>query len=286
MKKILTGLVAIACTINATAQLADGSIAPNFTFKDLNGTTQDLYTYLNQGKYVVIDVSATWCGPCWYAHNTLKVLEDQYTKHDEAGDKTSKVLFIEGDVNTTLADLQGTGSNTQGNWVNGTLYPIMNPTATPQAGETSYASFDNGFNIGFFPTFFVICPDKKVWQDTLNNTNAPWASVKTLEWIASNKCGLKPSGLDDVTDAKPVSIYPNPANTSMGIYFSLKSAGKVMLEVYNTLGVIVANKNLGLLNAGDQSIQYNTTTLPSGNYILKLTTDNGRTFNSTINVLH
>ena len=40
--------------------LPDGSTAPNFTFTDMSGTSRTLYTYLNAGKPVVLDISATW----------------------------------------------------------------------------------------------------------------------------------------------------------------------------------------------------------------------------------
>jgi hypothetical protein len=72
------------------------------------------------------------------------------------------------DVQTTLADLQGTGTNTQGDWVTGTPYPIMNPGTAPQSGETSFSAFDNAYQIPWYPAFYVICPNKKVWTDTLN----------------------------------------------------------------------------------------------------------------------
>ena len=50
--------------LTANAQLSSGSIAPNFIATDIDGNTHDLYSYLDQGKTVVIDVMATWCPPC------------------------------------------------------------------------------------------------------------------------------------------------------------------------------------------------------------------------------
>ena len=65
MKKLLLITVFLAiifCAMKSNAQLpgknlSDGSIAPDFTFTDMNGNTQNLYTYLNAGKVVVIDIS-------------------------------------------------------------------------------------------------------------------------------------------------------------------------------------------------------------------------------------
>ncbi|HRH64819.1 MAG TPA: T9SS type A sorting domain-containing protein [Bacteroidia bacterium] len=147
-------------TFSVQAQLVDGSIAPDFTAADINGTTYHLYDYLDQGKTVVLDVSATWCGPCWSYHNS-GALENLYTLYGPGGTDEMMVFFIEGDGATTLADLQGTGSNTQGNWVAGTPYPIIDNSA-----------IGNSFAIRYFPTIYMICPDRvvrEVGQQTTAN---------------------------------------------------------------------------------------------------------------------
>lgn len=148
MKKFLTlGLFSLLTSF-AFAQLPDGSTAPNFTATDINGNSWTLYDILDQGKSVVIDISATWCGPCWAYHNSGQ-LERLYEDFGPDGSNEVMVLFIEGDGSTTLADLNGTGSNTQGNWVANTPYPII----------------DNGgiadqYAITYFPTIYHICPDR------------------------------------------------------------------------------------------------------------------------------
>ena len=61
----------------AKAQLVNGSIAPDWTLTDINGTTHNLYNYLDNGYTVFIDFSAVWCAPCWAYHNS-GALEDLY----------------------------------------------------------------------------------------------------------------------------------------------------------------------------------------------------------------
>ena len=134
MKKLL--LSALVCSAlfanNTHAQLPDGSVAQDFTVTDINGTEHNLYTYLDQGYSVVMDVSATWCGPCWGYHQS-GALEDLYVNHGPAGfpgvsantTDDVMVLWFEGDGSTTQADLEGTGGNTQGNWLAGTAFPII-----------------------------------------------------------------------------------------------------------------------------------------------------------------
>ena len=58
MRKITLMLALTALSFYVSkAQLADGSVAPNFTLVDLNGTSHTLYDYLDQGKTVVINIS-------------------------------------------------------------------------------------------------------------------------------------------------------------------------------------------------------------------------------------
>jgi Secretion system C-terminal sorting domain len=186
MKKILLSMLAIIAMATTTqAQLADGSPAKNFTFKDLNGNTHDLYTYLAQGKTVFIDCSAAWCGPCWSYHNKHH-LKSLYEKHGPAGapgvnSNTTNdciVLFIEGEAANTHAQLYGpavtTGGSavvTQGDWVTGTPYPIID-TVGP-----SLTAFKTDYAISYFPTIYKICKDRLVTEIGQADSNALYASV-------------------------------------------------------------------------------------------------------------
>jgi len=162
MKKLIqkTFLVltfAVFAGTSSQAQMTNGHIAPNFTANDINGVSHTLYDYLDQGYNVILDVSATWCGPCWSFHNTNK-LKDIYINHGPAGmpgvspttTNTTMVFFIEGDNSTGMADLNGTTGSTQGNWVAGTPYPIIDN-----------AQIAASFQITYFPTLYRICSNRR-----------------------------------------------------------------------------------------------------------------------------
>lgn len=154
MKKLLLSFAILSGGTVAIAQTAVGTPVGNFTLQDINGNTHTLYDYLDQGKMVVIDVSATWCSPCWAYHNT-GALNDFYNAHGPSGDNTAMAFFIEGDVTTNSADLNGTGTNTQGDWVTGENMPIIDLTTS--------ASFTNsGMSIDYFPEMYVICPNRTI----------------------------------------------------------------------------------------------------------------------------
>lgn len=135
------------------AQLAENAVAPDFTLTDINGVSHNLYTYLDSGYSVFIDVSATWCGPCWMGHQSdvMNKLEEEYGTNGTVDPGKIKVIFIEGDVTTTSADLHGTGSNTRGDWVSGQNYIIID---------------DNGANqhylAGGYPTYTLVAPNRRV----------------------------------------------------------------------------------------------------------------------------
>ena len=85
MKKLLLSVAILFGTATAAnAQLSDGSVAPNFTVTDINGNSHTLYDYLDNGYTVIMDMSATWCPPCWSYH-TAGTLEDVWMNHGPAG---------------------------------------------------------------------------------------------------------------------------------------------------------------------------------------------------------
>ncbi len=134
------------------AQLPSGSIAPDFTATDINGKTWNLYEILDSGKSVVLDVSATWCGPCWSYH-TSGTLDRLHEMYGPDGTDEMVVIMIEGDANTPVECLYGDCENTLGDWTDGVHYPIIDNADIAEAYEITY-----------YPTLYHICQNRIVTE--------------------------------------------------------------------------------------------------------------------------
>lgn len=200
MKKILlTGLFAFGA-LTAQAQLADGSQAPDFTVTDINGNTHTLSEYLAQGKTVIIDVSATWCGPCWGYHGT-HALADIYEAYGPDGSNEVVVLFVEGDPGTSVESIYGTNtpqdvSTTQGDWTQNSPYPIIDSSLIRDL-----------YQVAFYPTVFRICPNGISTQMT-----QPTAAQ--LKAAINSNCG----GLEGAQNYAKLSAEDNQYCGTEGAY--------------------------------------------------------------------
>ena len=140
MKKTLTLFTLIFALFVTTGNAQPSTpIMPDFTLTDMNGDSHNLYTYLDNGKTVILDIFATWCGPCI---SSLPGLDDIWTQHGPGGDNTMMLLSLEADPATS----------DEASFIS--QYNITNPLFNN--GHT----IANMFNFNAYPTFFVVCPDR------------------------------------------------------------------------------------------------------------------------------
>lgn len=192
------------------AQLPTGANAPNFVATDINGQAHNLYEVLNANKIVLLEVSATWCPPCWAYHQS-KAMQDFYAEHGPAGDDKARVFWVEGDPNTNLACLYGQAgcnNNSSGNFVENAPYPILNSSAIADA-----------FQVSYYPTIFVICPNKKVYEiDPLSATDL-WEKAQVCPVaFGSNNAGIfaHDPGYDLPEICGGVALEPSFLLTNLG----------------------------------------------------------------------
>ena len=68
--------------INLWSKLSKGMLAPDFTAEDISGKEYKLSDF--RGKYVYVDVWATWCGPCIREVPFLEKIEEEFADNNIA----------------------------------------------------------------------------------------------------------------------------------------------------------------------------------------------------------
>ena len=197
---LLIGILSLI-PFSGFTQLSNGSMAPDFTITDIDGVTHSLYAdYLDQGISVVLDLSATWCPPCWTYHNN-GVMEQVYNEYGpNSNDFLVMPMMIESDPGTNMDCFFGqAGCNdvSLGDY-SGHPYPLCNP---PSAEASVIAS---DYQIAFFPSIYVIAPSGYVQlspllANTTYNFLESWAAesfqMENSTWtVFDNDCG--PGSID------------------------------------------------------------------------------------------
>lgn len=248
--------------------LPNGSAAPDFTATDINGTVHHLQDYLDQGKTVVMYISATWCAPCWQFHNT-HYLRDVYESFAAPGSDEVVILYVEGDGATNMADLQGTTQASQGDWITGSPYPIIDNATI--AGSTMY-------KIKYFPTIYRICPGEVGAQGTATQISrgTPTQLVTSIETGCHDLEGATNYGKIAAGDLRYCGTEGNIKGTLTNLGADITSA-TVNLKAD---GEIVATKNVEFSTAlpvfGSADVVFDDVTINAdANYQIELTGANG-----------
>jgi cytochrome oxidase Cu insertion factor (SCO1/SenC/PrrC family) len=152
--------------IDAFAQLANGTVAPDFTLTDYYGTTHQLYSYLNSGKTVFLEIFAAHCPSCWNYHQT-HTMKNMYNLYGPNGTNEVMVLALEYDQWNDSNAFIGNGPAwvTQGNWLSGTPFPIFDV-------EDPFRGVFTDYDVSFYPVVYKICPNKIVERVFTSETEA------------------------------------------------------------------------------------------------------------------
>jgi len=164
------------------------------------GEEISLQAYLDAGKTVVMDGSATWCGPCWAFHNA-KVLDNLYAAYGPEGSDELRVIFVEADPGTEISELGGVEApvippydergNPQGNWLTDVPYPVIN------SDDLVKSVAQGGYGLNAYPTVYIIKPSGTVGQPgKVYRYNMQTYDVATLVAAINTSVGTDMVGVD------------------------------------------------------------------------------------------
>tara|TARA_Y100000766_G_scaffold280705_1_gene290971 strand:+ start:28 stop:1449 length:1422 start_codon:yes stop_codon:yes gene_type:complete len=129
------------------AQLPPNSFGEDFTLTDINGNEFNLHSTLDEGKTVILDLFATWCGPCW-SYAETGVLEDL----QEAYPNDVVCVAVEADSTTPASEIYNSGN---GDWTTVIDYLLMDDPSGNVAED---------YALAYYPTIYKICPDRMVTE--------------------------------------------------------------------------------------------------------------------------
>ena len=260
--------VLISFSTIATGQLPDGSIAPDFTTTDVNGNVHRLYDYLDDGYTVILDISATWCGPCWNYH-TGGTFEEIWEDHGPAGEPGVSpnttddvvILWFEGDPNTAESELE---NSDYGNW--------LNPEG---AGEIQFPMINDNniadlYDLPYWPVIYTICPNRILSESGQLNAAGHYAGLAN--------CMEASQGINAALINIESSIESNgcEASASGNLSVTVQNMGTEVLSTF-TVEVIAGGESIASETFNGYLEVFDVTTIDFGNLTIDIPNDFSKT---------
>jgi thiol-disulfide isomerase/thioredoxin len=276
MKKIFLSslLVAAGYLANAQSTIQVGATCPDFTLTDSKGNAHNLYNYCNQGKYVLVDFFAYWCGPC---QQTAPKIEQLYLKYGcNSGDII--VLGNESDPGGTLANLNSFDAAAGLSTTN--TYPAGFGTAGTNAANGTL------YGVTAYPTIVLIGPDKKM----INNDIWPISTIADIEAkFPANAMHAKtcaPLSINEnVKDISNAFITPNPAQAQANLHLDLTKAVTIQYQVVDVAGKIVYQSSNILFTTGTSNLSIPVHQFTAGLYMVNVLANHQKYATIKLNVL-
>ncbi|HOJ25055.1 MAG TPA: T9SS type A sorting domain-containing protein [Bacteroidales bacterium] len=260
MKKIycLFIILLLAFYLNAQTPL---TTAVDFTATDVHGTSHNLFTYLDAGKYVFIDFFYTTCGTC------QSMAPQGNASYIYFGCNQGDVIFLgidDGDSDAEVINFDN-------------QFGIDYPTISGDKGGTTIC---NNYGITAYPTYILIAPNRNiVVQDMWPFSTAICNSTLESYGIQSLPCQ---TSINDLL-AKTIAIYPIPAQSELFIDIQNNKLTNPILSIYDVTGQIIYLENLKTNNAVHT---INTSLINNGSYILQIVDNSEVIFRKLISIAH
>lgn len=227
--------------------------ADDFTITTTDGITRNLYSTLDSGKTVFIDLFFTTCSWC---QTYAPVIEEIY---QNSGSGEGEIVFW--GISNNLFDPDEVIDQYRLN------YNITNPCAGPDGGgTTAHTTVISGQNFQGWPTYCVVCPDRTMYFDpcyppTVTGFDPYFEDCGAFTGVKEEMPGKSNAGIS--------SIYPNPANDILTLEIVLNHKDPVIIGLYNLLGEMISTYSFDI-DQFRETIIIPLDNLSSGTYFLKM----------------
>lgn len=228
--------------------------AMDFSGNDCNGTYHHLFSDLDAGTAVVLFFYMPNCGSCPPPAQEIQVMADSINTIYPGRVKGYAFPFN----NTTTCTYSAS-------WVTTNNIPLYVPM---DSGATMVAHY-GGFGM---PTVVLVGgSNHRVMFTTLAFTNSDVSIMRDSILALINSTTTineLPAGVS------AFSVYPNPVSESISVNLTLEESTDLSIEILDLTGKQVAliadEKKIN----GNYNKSYNTSSLPNGNYMVRLNANN------------
>ena len=264
MKKIFT-LLSFCLALNfASAQ----QMAPDFTVTTVHGEEFNLYTELDAGKTVILDIFFVNCPPC---NSIAPFIQDLNVKW---GDGEADVEFI------SLTDVDTNAEILPYEELHSLTFPAAGNDAGGTEAVTPYITGTFGTFYGY-PTLVVISPDRTMNYDVWGSSDQNTSDLLDAAITETGATGIALSVYES-TNISAIKAFPNPVINDLQVTFDLVESSDVNVLVMDATGRLVSEMQTGRLAAGEQMISIDFSNQTTGTYFVELR--NGDQLLSSFNV--
>lgn len=233
--------------------------AVDFTAKDIDGNTFNLFDKLDEGKYVFLDFMFTNCGPCQSAAPKLHQAFMTY----EANAPTAPMYFVSinrDDNNSVMHTWETTYMSATGpSYPRGISGTEGSATAGPQ-------TFHNLYGINAFPTMILIAPNRQILEQDIWPINT---AADFNPFFNSHGIYAGVAGVNNLAVNNNVAIFPSPAQDQLNINATGNKLNGVRL--IDMLGNVVFAQSF---DNASQAKTLNIEGLTAGVYFAEITINN------------
>lgn len=255
---------------------------PDYVVTDSKGEQVNMHSLLAEGKTVILDFMASWCGPCATSTPAL----NNYYVQNGSGEEDMTVLAVSIEPTDTDATMN---TGTVSTW--GATYPKI---AFDDLNELYWVHFNRNHGLlpetsqGGIPYFVMICP----------NTGNPAYSTPVATQVGFGggtfngvfdgpleECRANLVDVEEIDIISGINAYPNPNNTgNLTVEIGLEENATLTLNMVNLQGQIVKAIGTRNYNTGNNTEILDIAELSAGMYFLQMTKD-GQVSNVKISVI-